>query len=183
MTDPNDNDIDAERASRLHSALVMEDLVSANQASNTTMISLIETVRKETAARDRKVDALEENQRVLKKLTTLAVAVCSLLLFMALFNAYNVLETRHNAERSAQISEDVKKTNDLLLDCLNSTGECGAFNAQQQKQVLDEVKKYELTGFYCIRNNPADSDPKAEKFLECMNRLYPGGPQLNSKLR
>ncbi len=169
---PSETEYRQDRAQRIQNAVAMEDLVAANQASNATMVGLIESVRKETAARDRKVDELDRNTKQLRKITIAAVIVCVLLLCMAFFNAYNVVGTRQIAERSDQ-------TNDLLLDCLNSRGQCGQFNAQQQKQVLDEVKKYNLTGFYCIRNNPATEDPNAAKFVACMERLYPGGPKLN----
>ncbi len=184
MTEPEfpDTEVEDERAARLHNALAMEELVSANQASNATMIGLIETVHKETAARDRKVAQLESNTKQLRKFTLVAMVMCALLLCMAVFNATNVIATRNNAEKTANIADDVKNTNTLLLDCLNSQGECGKWNAEQQRRTLEEIKKYELTGFYCIRNNPGPTDPDGEKFLACVNRLYPGGPQLNAKL-
>ncbi len=172
-TGPGADERREDRAQRLHNAMAMEELVAANKSSSATMINLIESVRKETSARDRKVEELEANTKQLRKFTIVAVVVCFLLLCMAIFNAVNVVGTR-------DIAKDTQRTNDTLLDCLNSTGQCGQFNAQQQKLVLDEVKKYNLTGFYCIRNNPATEDPKAEKFVACMERLYPGGPKLNT---
>lgn len=180
---PSDEPGDAEeRTSRLHNALAMEELVSANARSQATMIKLVESVRAETKARDRKVDALAMAQKSAQRGQRIGIVALVCLLFMAVFNAFNVLETRHNAERSAKIADDVKKTNSLLLDCVNSSGECGKWNAEQQRKTLDEIKKYELTGFYCIRNFPATADPDGEKFLTCMERLYPGGPKLNGKL-
>jgi hypothetical protein len=157
--------------SHLHQALAIEELVRANANSNDTMIRLVQSVRDETKARDRKVDALEQSQKQMRVLTVVGIVAIFFLIAMAIFNATNVMATR-------DASHKVEQTNDLLLDCLNQQGDCGKWNARQQMYLLDEVKKYELTGFYCIRNNPADKDPKADAFLDCMNNLYPGGPQL-----
>jgi hypothetical protein len=172
---------DKDRASRLHSALVVEELVAANNQSNNTMINLVETVRQETAARDRKVEALERSSHQMRLLMLIGIIALVGLLVLAGFNAINITQTRDAAHQQAAIALSVQHTNDLLLDCLNSTGTCGQVNQQNQAKILDEVKKYELTGFYCIRNNPADSDPKGTEFLACMNKLYPGGPQLNGR--
>lgn len=182
MTEPLNDHSDEDRASRLRSALVVEELVAANDASNRTMIGLVESVHKETAARDRKVDALERTTHQMRLLMLIGIIAIVGLLVLAVFNAINITSARQAAHRQAAIAENVQHTNDLLLDCLNSTGTCGQVNQRNQAAILDEVKKYELTGFYCIRNNPADKDPKAEAFLKCMNQLYPGGPQLNGQL-
>jgi hypothetical protein len=142
----------------------MEDLISANADSSRVMIDLVETVRQETAARDRKVDALEKSQRQMHLVFLLGCALVVILLVLGVFNAFNL-----NANRD---------TNRTVLDCVNGTGNCGRQNTLNQKVVLDEVKKYNLIGFYCIRNNPAGEDPRGEKFLVCMKELYPGGPSL-----
>lgn len=155
----------------LRNALAIEELVRANADSNQTMLALVKGLREETKARDRKVEALDESVRQQKKLMVVAVIAVVILLMIAGVNAYNIAGQRAT-------SHQVRDTNALLLDCLNREGRCGQFNAQQQALLLDEVKKYELTGFYCIRTNPADRDPAGEAFLKCMNRLYPGGPQL-----
>lgn len=159
----------------------IDELVAANHESNRTMAALVEHVRKETLARDRKIDALDRNQRTLRKLTVLGTVVAVALLVVGFINAFNIAMARRNAAQTATIARDVGETNRTLLDCLNSTGVCGKRNAQNQRKVLDEVKQYELTGFYCIRLNPATEDPNAEAFLKCMQRLYPGGPTLTGR--
>lgn len=79
------------------------------------------------------------------------------------------------------IAGDVRSTNTTLLDCINSTGECGRRNASNQGKVLDEVKRYELTVIYCARTNPQPVDPDGSAFVACINRLYPGGPVLRGR--
>jgi hypothetical protein len=154
----------AERTSRARNSAALEDLIAANEDSNRTMLNLVETVRQETAARDRKVDALEKSQRQMHWLVIMACVLSVIFLVIAVFNAFNL-----NANRD---------TNRTVLDCVNGTGNCGRQNALNQKAVLDEVKKFNLIGFYCIRNNPAAEDPHGERFLMCMKELYPGGPSL-----
>lgn len=176
MTEPIEERTPAEERAALQD---LEELVLANHESNATMIQLVETVRDETRARGRKVDALERNQRQLRGLSILGTVAVVALLVMAVFNAVSIQVTRQNAERSAVISRNVDQTNSLLLDCLNSTGKCGQLNAQQQANLLNKVKQYELTGFYCARTNPLAVDPDGKNFLACMEKLYPGGPTLN----
>lgn len=163
-----------EKASRLHSALAIEELVAANHESNKTMVALVEHVRRETEARDRKIDVLEKNNRQTRWLTYLVGGAMVILLTLAIVNAVNISATQKQEEQ-------VSKLNSLLLDCVNSTGECGKRNAILQNQLLDQVKQYNLVGFYCARTNPLSTDPKGEKFLECMQRLYPGGPTLQGR--
>lgn len=178
MTDPESGE---EPSSRLQNALAIEELVAANEASNRTMVDLVRNVQAETEARDRKVDALAKSQHMQRILSGLGVVCISLVLVLAIINAFELASTRRAAHKQAMIAEQVQKTNDTLLDCLNTTGQCGQINSANQAKILDEVKKYELTGFYCIRNNPAIKDPNGEKFLKCVNELYPGGPQLNGR--
>lgn len=157
--------------SRLHQAMAVEELVRANAESNDTMVRLVKSVRDETKARDRKVEALDKSVRQQRVLMYIGVFCVFILLTIAIVNAVNISSQRAT-------SRQVQSTNELLLDCLNRQGQCGRWNAEQQALLLDEVKRYELTGFYCIRNNPADKDPNGKSFLACVNRLYPGGPQL-----
>lgn len=155
-------------------ASVIDELVSANMKSTATMHALVAEVRHETAARDRKIAVLEKNNRQTMYLIVMVGVVAVLLLGLAIVNAVNINQARVQSNQIASI-------NGTLLDCVNSTGECGRANATSQQRLLDSVKQYELTGFYCIRNNPAVKDPDGEAFLKCMERLYPGGPKLNSR--
>lgn len=168
-----------EGGARLQSALALEDLIEANHESNRTMAALVDHVRLETAARDRKVDALTENNRRTRLLLYMVGGAVVILLFLAVFNLVTVSAARENVDATARIASNVDLTNRTLLDCINSQGVCGQVNAAQQLTILDEVKKYNLVGFYCIRTNPAAEDPKGDKFLRCMSRLYPGGPTLS----
>lgn len=172
---------DEERAGRLHSALALEELVAANHSSNKTMMALVDQVRKETEARDRKIDVLEQNNKQTRLLLYMVGGAVVILVLLAIFNAIGITAARENVDTTAKIARNVDVTNQTLLDCLNSQGVCGQVNAAQQQEILDEVKKYNLVGFYCIRNNPGTADPKAEKFLKCMERLYPGGPTLTER--
>lgn len=181
MTEPLNVPDDEDRASRLHSALVVEELVAANNQSNNTMINLVETVRQETAARDRKVDALERSSHQMRILMVIGIIALVGLLVLATFNAINITQTRAAAHKQASIALNVQHTNDLLLDCLNSTGQCGQVNQANQAKILDEVKKYELTVIYCARTNPQPIDANGDKFIACVAKLYPGGPQLNGR--
>jgi uncharacterized integral membrane protein len=159
----------------------IEELVRANSESNTTMQRLVDHVRKETEARDRKIDALDRTQRTMRWLLAVCTVSTIVLLIIAVINTTNIAAQRRSAARQAAIGMQVQQTNKTLLDCLNSTGACGQINQQQQNLLLDKVKQYELTGFYCIRTNPALKDPNGELFLKCMERLYPGGPTLNGR--
>lgn len=152
----------------------MEDLAAANVSSNATMLALVETVRRETEARDRKVDILERNHRQLRWLVGAVCFAVVVMLVLGAINAYNLASTKEQQEQ-------IKGINHTLLDCVNSTGDCGQINAAQQAKILDEVKKYELIGFYCIRRNTAAEDPGGENFLKCMAALYPGGPTLTGR--
>jgi hypothetical protein len=163
-----------ERSARLQSALAVEELVAANNESNQTMMALVEHVRQETVANDRKIEELRRNTKQFRNLMYALVVTMAFLLVIAGVNAYNLAESKKEQEQ-------IEAINRTLLDCQNSTGECGRANAQNQKRLLDEVKEYELTGFYCIRTNPAQRDPDGDAFLKCMDRLYPNGPTLNGR--
>lgn len=163
------------------SAMAIEELISANARSTQSMERLAKYVQEETEARDRKIEALGRNQHTLRWLVVVGTAATVVLLIVAIINAANISSQRRQAARQAAIAEQVAATNRFLLDCINSTGVCGKKNIVTQNRLLTEVKQYELTGFYCIRKNPAGKDPDAEEFLKCMNRLYPGGPQLQGR--
>lgn len=188
MTDPVVNgdelgamDSPASGSSSLYDALAVEGLIQANNESNENMQRLVESVRAETRARDRKVEVLEKNQHQLRVLSFVGVVAICCLIVMAVFNAYNTTATRRNAERAAQIALAVKQINQTMLDCTNGTGECGKKNAASLNYALNEIKKYELTVIYCARTNPQPLDPKGSKFRLCIEELYPNGPKLNSK--
>jgi hypothetical protein len=149
----------------MSNASAVEHLVAANEESSRTMLALVEGVRQETAARDRKVEALDKNLHQMRTVTWLAAAALIILLVLAVFNAFNLDASR--------------KTNHTLLDCVNSTGRCGQINQGNQAKILDTVKLYELTVLYCARTNPRDVDPNGDKFIACVNQLYPGAPQLD----
>jgi hypothetical protein len=156
----------------------VDELIAANQASNRTMLSLIESVRQETVARDRKITAMEKQQSQLRWAIGLVCLGISILVAVGVINAVNINTSRRQQGQLAEVGAEVDRTNRTLLDCMNATNECGKINARRQMLLLDEVKRYELTGFYCIRQNPAEADPDADAFLKCMQRLYPGGPEL-----
>jgi hypothetical protein len=162
-------------------ARALEELVAANKQSNQTMVDLVDHVQKETEARDRKVEVLEQNNAQTRLLLYMVGGAVAILILLAAFNAISISNARKNVDTTARIAMKVDATNQTLLDCLNSQGVCGQVNAAQQSQILDEVKKYNLVGFYCIRTNPALKDPKGEAFLKCMERLYPGGPTLSER--
>lgn len=161
--------------------LALEELIRANAESNATMASLVERVQEETAARDRKLEQLARNNREMHRLGWLMVACMAVLVILAVFNAVNIATARTNAAQTAAIARDSRSTNELLLDCLNAAGTCGKANAQQQRKILDEIKKYELTVIYCARTNPQNLDESGNKFIACVDRLYPGGPDLNGR--
>lgn len=185
MIDPVDSDYPGraeqrdDRASALHNSLAVEELVQANQESNATMLRLVNSVRDETKARDRKVEVLEKNQHQMRQLSVLGIVAICCLLVMAVFNAVSIAGARRNAATTAAISEETHSINGTLLDCINSTGVCGQANAKAQVRFLDTVKLYELTVLYCARTNPQPLDPKGDKFLSCVAKLYPSGPALN----
>lgn len=179
MADPESIFSDDDRASALHSALVVEQLVAANEESNRTMVALVEGVRRETEARDRKVESLDNNLRQMRWVTGLVAGAIVILLTIGVFNAINLASARRSAQQTKAIAASTDQTNRTLLDCVNSTGACGQINAANQAKILDTVKQYELTVIYCARTNPAAVDLKGEKFVACVAKLYPGGPTLN----
>lgn len=160
--------------SRPRERSAIDELIAANEASNQSMLALVDSVRAETVARDRKIEVLEKNHRQLNWVIAAVCVAVVLMLGLGTVNAINLSQARAQTEQVQQI-------NGTLLDCVNSTGACGKANAVLQQRFLDSVKQYELTGFYCIRNNPGSDDPKGENFLKCMERLYPGGPTLNGR--
>lgn len=165
-------DSGAAQQSRNNAAI--DELIEANSSSNATMLALVESVRRETEARDRKVDMLEKNHQQMNWVIVGVGVLVVIMLGLGITNAINLAATKDQQNQTRQI-------NTLLLDCVNSTGACGQANAVQQAKILDTVKQYELTGFYCARTNPANVDPDGEDFLKCMNRLYPGGPTLSGR--
>lgn len=172
-------DPEEQTPSELRSSLAINELIAANEASNRTMTDLVDTVRSETKARDRKVDALDKNLHQMRLVTFLVAVTMVVLLALAVTNAFNLSAARKSAKQTKDIAAAVQTTNQTLLDCVNSTGVCGQVNSANQSKILDTVKQYELTVIYCARTNPANLDPKGDKFLVCVNKLYPGGPQLN----
>ena len=165
---------DKDRDARERQSSALEDLVAANLSSNETMLALVDTVRAETAARDRKIDILAKNHRQMNWLLGAVSGAVCLMLGLGTINAINLAAAKDQQDQ-------IREINSTLLDCVNSTGNCGQINAQNQARILDQVKQYELTGFYCIRNNQATVDPKGEAFLKCMEKLYPGGPMLQGR--
>lgn len=168
-------------ADKLHAAMAMEELVRANADSNKTMVTLVEHLKAETEARDRKIDIVAKNTKSMQRLAMALIGAVAILLVIAAINASNIAVARKNAATTAAIAKDSRSTNTTLLDCLNSTGACGRLNAEQQRKTLDEVKRYELTVIFCARSNPITVDADGDKFLACVHRLYPGGPDLNGR--
>ena len=112
----------------------------------------------------------------------IGVVVLAVVLVMGVINAVNMANARRNAAITANIAKDAQGTYALLLDCLDSqSGACGKRNAVKQKAILDEIKKYELTVIYCARTNPVTEDRSGDKFIACVDRLYPTGPELNGR--
>ena len=167
-----------DESSRLSQAEALESLILANANSNSTMVSLVEKIREDSELRNQKVDLLEKSVRQMRWLIVLVAVIIAGQFTIAGINAYNISQARKNAGRTAEIARGVEQTNSVLLDCLNSTGECGRANAEEQKKFLDDVKRFNLAGFYCLRLNPATEDEAGEKLLACMKRLYPDGPEL-----
>lgn len=172
---------DEERASQLHNALAVEELIAANHESNRTMATLVKSVRDETAARDRKVEALEKSHRQVRWVIALVGVLIVVLMTIGVFNAINLYKSRQAQSNTRDIAAGVAANNRTLLDCVNMTGSCGQLNQQNQVRILDTVKKYELTVIYCARTHPSAQDPKGDAFLACVKKLYPGGPQLDRK--
>lgn len=166
---------------RLEAVDQVEQLARANEASNATLLRLVERVQQDAKMRQRKVDLLEEGQRQQHKLMILVAAVLIMMVVVGVINAINIYDTRRNAAAVAATAKDAQRTYKLLLGCLDVNEPCGKNGAERTKESLEEIKRYELTGFYCARTNPVAVDPSGDKFLECMNRLYPGGPQLKDR--
>lgn len=159
----------------------VESLVAANAASNATMLRLVEGVREDAHLREKKVDLLERGLQQTHRLLLMVGVTIILMIGLGVANALNINAARHNAAVTAATAKDANGTYALLLDCLNSRGECGKLNAENGKKTLDEVKLYELTVLYCVRINPAADDPKGDLFIDCVSRLYPGGPVLKNR--
>lgn len=159
----------------------VEELIAANVASNATMVHLVEEVQRDADLRGRKVELLQEEARQTRKQIFIASIGIVLMLVIGVANAINLNDARHNAAVTAATARDANGTYTLLLDCLNPDGVCGKRSAAQSARTLDEIKKYELIVLYCVRINPALADPKGEAFIDCVNRLYPGGPQLPNR--
>lgn len=176
MTNPDDDRFHEERAATLQQ---VENLVNANAASNETMVRLVARVQDDAHLREKKVDLLEEGQTQMRRLLYMVAAVLVLMVGVGVINAVNIYDARKNAAVTAQTARDASSTYALLYDCLNQQGECGRKNAIAQKKLLDEVKLYELTVIFCVRTNPLVEDATGDKYLACVDRLYPGGPQLD----
>lgn len=162
----------------LHQALALEELIRANNTSASVMQRLVNHVEKETDARNRKVDALERNGHQLRRLMVLNLVAVALMIAFGAINAVNIGVARRQQAQASALARQVAATNSLLLDCLNSTGHCGQVNQANQKRILDEVKRYELTVIYCARTNPQQIDKDGTAFFMCIHRLYPTGPAL-----
>jgi hypothetical protein len=168
-----------DRDAQARNTSAVEDLIAANAASNATMINLVERVQKETEARGRKVDALEKSNRQTRWVIALVCFGTLILIVLGIINATNLQRTRQSQEQLAQVAVSVDQANKTLLDCVNSTGQCGQVNSTNQAKILDTVKLYELTVIYCARTNPATTDPKGDRFVQCVYTLYPSSPKLN----
>lgn len=152
----------------------VEDLAEANERSNQTLLSLVQRLGRDAAVREKKVDLLEHNVKQTRKITIMVVIALVLLIPIGIINAININNAQHAARDSAG-------TFNLLLDCLNPQGECGKRSSTRSANLLEEIKRYELTVIFCARTNPAIDDEDGEEMLACVNRLYPGGPQLDLK--
>jgi len=159
----------------------VEALAAANAASNKTLINLVEKVAEDAYMRERKVELLDRGMRQTRKLLFMLGIGLLLLVTIATINAVNIASTRKNAAVTAQAARDAKATNDLLFGCFEPNSQCAKLNVQKQAELLNEIKKYELVALYCIRTNPGAEDPEGVAFLACVNRLYPGGPQLDKR--
>lgn len=177
MTNPDDDRLRRERAATLQQ---VENLVQANTESNETMVRLVERVRDDAHLREKKIELLEDGQRQMRRLFAMLAVVLLLLVGIGIINAINISDARKNAAVTAQTARDASSTYALLYDCINQQSECGKRNAENLKLTLDEIKRYELTVIYCARTNPVTVDPDGKKFLVCVDKLYPGGPKLDT---
>lgn len=176
-TDDRDEALDP----RIAAAEQVEKLAEANARSNKTMLTLVQKVSEDAFMRERKVELLEQGLRQTHKILVLVVVALAVTITMAFINFYNIQTARRNAEVTAEAARDAKGTYALLYGCFEPSSQCSKLNTAKQKQILDEIKKYELVAFYCIRTNPGTVDPDGKDFIACVNRLYPGGPQLPTK--
>lgn len=180
-TTPDDDSHEDGPDPREEAADQVEALARANAASNATLLRLVDRVREDAHMRERKVELLEEGQTQTRKLLVLVSAVLAALVIIGIINAVNIHDTRQNAATVAATANDAQRTYTLLLGCLDVNEPCGKNGAERTKESLEEIKLYELTVLYCVRINPLVQDPGGDKFLECVNRLYPGGPQLKDR--
>jgi len=180
-TEPHDPPDPTEGATidpRAAAAAQVEALAQANAQSNKTLRSLVEKVRDDAYMREKKVDLLEVGLKQTTRVMWLVAVVLALIFSMAIVNFNNVSAARRNAEVTANVARNAQATNELLYGCLRPDTECSRSNQDAQRKILDEIKKYELTALYCLRINPGAEDPRGDEFIACINRLYPGGPQL-----
>ena len=156
----------------------VDNLVRANAESNSTMMRLVEGVRKDSYMREKKIDLLETGLKQIHRLMLMVGVVLAVLVALAVINATNINDARRNAAVTADTAKDAHDTYALLHDCLNAKGECGKQNAAAQTKLLDEIKLYDLVTLYCARINPQLADPQGAGFLACVKDLYPTGPAL-----
>jgi nitrogen fixation-related uncharacterized protein len=166
---------------RPDAAREVDNLIAANAASNATLTRLVDKVREDAANRERKIELLEAESKQMRRILIGVSITAAALVVLALFNAITISQARHNAQQTANAARDAASTNKLLLGCFTPESECSRLNAEQQKAFLNEIKKYELVGFYCLRTNTVTEDPNGTKLTACINRLYPGGPQLPNR--
>lgn len=163
---------------RIAAAAQVEALAQATARSNKTMLDLVERVRHDAEAHERKVDLLAAGLRQTTRVLWLLAVVLVAVLAMAFINFATIAEAKRNGAVTAQAARDAQSTYKLLYGCFEPNSQCSKVNAAKQKTALDEIKKYELTALYCLRTNPGADDPRGDKFIACLNTLYPGGPQL-----
>lgn len=185
MNDPVEPTAAARRArakqEQLHTELAVEELVAETAQSRQAMHDLVASVNAEKEARDRKVAALERSYEQGRTLSWIGLAAVVFMVLLGVVNALNLNNARRNAKATADIARATAQTNATLADCLNVRGECGKLSAQNQRQAVDNIKLYDLTVIYCARTNPQPTDPKGDKFIQCITKLYPTGPVLDRK--
>lgn len=162
-------------------ACEVERLVQANAASNATLTKLVDKVRIDAEHRERKIELLEADSRRNRRILLLVGVAVALLLTLAIVNAFSIQAARRNAAQTAAAAKTAQDTYQLLYGCFDPNSECAKLNNDSQKRLLDEIKLYELTAFYCEREHPEAVDPDSTRFFACLNRLYPDGPQLKER--
>lgn len=173
-----DGDIPSPKV-RAEMAAAIAELSRSTTESTSTMEHLVEQVRRDANAREKKIQVLEVTLDRTRRLQQFMGAGLVLLLALAVFNASTLSAVRANALVSADIAKDSQGTYRLLLDCLDQVhGACGKQTAVQTAKLLEQIKQYELTVIFCARTHPAVEDPDGVKFRVCVNQLFPGGPQL-----